>query len=107
MATINGTELRRSSRHSKTPRPSIERADSSQPDPKRRRSAGSQRPKPEAPPSPAPPPNVSDEILVAPARNAVRGIEASAGDGIGEEVSEPSISPPLPWFAGTMSQYTK
>ncbi|EXM17421.1 hypothetical protein V3481_017502 [Fusarium oxysporum f. sp. vasinfectum] len=107
MATINGTELRRSSRHSKTPRPSIERADSSQPDPKRRRSAESQRPKLESPPSPAPPPNISDEILVAPARNAVRGIETSAGDGIGEEVSEPSISPPLPWFAGMMSQCTK
>ncbi|EXK26071.1 hypothetical protein FOMG_17350 [Fusarium oxysporum f. sp. melonis 26406] len=102
MATINGTELRRSSRHSKTPRPSIERAESSQPDPKRRRSTGT-----EAPPSPAPTPNIPDEILVAPARNAVRGIEASAGDGIGEEVSEPSIRPPLPWFAGMMSQYTK
>ncbi|KAJ4276400.1 hypothetical protein NW764_008807 [Fusarium oxysporum] len=47
------------------------------------------------------------KILVAPARDAVRGTEASADDGIGEEIFGLSISPPLPWFAGMLSQYNK
>ncbi|KAF5268743.1 hypothetical protein FOXYS1_359 [Fusarium oxysporum] len=95
------------SRHSKTPRPSIERDESSQPDPKRRRSAGSRRAKTEETPSPAPHPIIPDEILVTPARDAMRGTEASTDDGIGEEIFGLSISPPLPWFAGMLSQYNK
>ncbi|KAH7468431.1 hypothetical protein FOMA001_g14964 [Fusarium oxysporum f. sp. matthiolae] len=99
--------LQRSSRHSKTPRPSIESDESSQPDPKRGRSAGSRRAKTEETTSPAPYPIIPDEILVAPARDAVRGTKASADGGIGEEIFGLSISPPLPWFAGMLSQYNK
>ncbi|KAF4954197.1 hypothetical protein FGADI_5410 [Fusarium gaditjirri] len=76
MAIINGTELRRSRRHSKAPRLSIETDELTRPFcPLERRISST-------PPSPTPPPVVSGEILVAPCPDAERGSEASSDDGI-------------------------
>ncbi|KAH7220505.1 uncharacterized protein BKA55DRAFT_697559 [Fusarium redolens] len=90
--TGNGMELRRSSRHSKTPRPSKETGDSIEPAPKRRKAATSRRTNMHVPSSPTSPSAASEQILVAEDPDVGHEAEASAIKGARDEKAYASLT---------------